>query len=75
MNACPAIFRSQDGGSSWSRLTALGYTGGTVILPAAYPTDPTVFVAGSTGLLRSDDGGASFTVAVPVRRDPVIRYV
>jgi hypothetical protein len=65
MNACPALFRSGDGGASWTMLPAAGYTGGSVILPAAYPADPTIFVSGQAGLQRSDDGGRTFLTVVP----------
>jgi RNA polymerase sigma-70 factor (ECF subfamily) len=65
MNACPALFRSEDGGGTWSMLPAAGYEGGSVILPSSYPADPTIFVAGQAGLQRSDDGGASFVSVVP----------
>jgi hypothetical protein len=64
-SACPTIFRSQDGGASWTQLAAAGYNSGAVILPAAWPADPTLFVAGNTGLQRSDDSGRTFITVVP----------
>jgi RNA polymerase sigma factor (sigma-70 family) len=64
-SACPALFRSQDGGAGWTQLPAGGYSGGSVILPAAWPADPTLFVTGPAGLQRSDDGGKTFVTVVP----------
>jgi RNA polymerase sigma factor (sigma-70 family) len=64
-NSCPTVFRSQDGGATWTQLPAGGYSGGAVILPAAWPADPTLFVAGQAGLQRSDDHGTTFVTVVP----------
>jgi RNA polymerase sigma-70 factor (ECF subfamily) len=66
---CPALFRSGDGGLTWSRLGATGFTGGTVLLSPNYPTDPRIFVGGLNGLSVSDDEGASFRVLSPIGGD------
>jgi len=61
---CSVIFRSRDAGATWS---FVGFdSGGPVLLPAAYPADPTIYVASSSGLERSDDGGVSFHLAAPI---------
>lgn len=63
---CAALFQSSDGGATWQRLRALGYAGGAVILPPAWPDDPRIFVAGSGALQVSRDGGRSFSDVTPV---------
>jgi RNA polymerase sigma-70 factor (ECF subfamily) len=62
---CPVIFRTQDGGATWQRVSASGFLGGSLLLPPAYPADPTIFAAGPAGLQRSDDGGGNFRTVVP----------
>ncbi len=52
------VFESADRGDSW---TATALDAHTVSMLAAEGTGPTLYAAiGSSGLLRSDDGGASF---------------
>jgi photosystem II stability/assembly factor-like uncharacterized protein len=63
--ACPALFRSTDGGASWKRLPAFGFEGGTVMLPPSYPADSRIFVGGPNALKVSSDGGRSFTPLTP----------
>lgn len=63
---CPVIFRTRDRGATWQRLRAVGYAGGNVVLPPSYPEDPRIFVAGSTALHVSRDGGESFEVGAPI---------
>jgi RNA polymerase sigma-70 factor (ECF subfamily) len=66
---CPVLFRTQNGGSSWRRLSAIGlYGGGPIVLPAAYPVDPAIYAQSDYGLQRSDDGGQTFRIAVPELR-------
>jgi hypothetical protein len=62
---CPALFRSTDGGTSWTRLQALGFEGGPVMLPPAYPADRRIFVAGPHALRVSSDAGGKFTPLTP----------
>jgi RNA polymerase sigma factor (sigma-70 family) len=57
---CPALFRSADGGATWSDVNSTTFPGGTVVLPPAYPRDPTVYAMSNTGLMRSLDHGSSF---------------
>jgi photosystem II stability/assembly factor-like uncharacterized protein len=54
------MFRSNDAARTWSRLPAVGYAGGTVMLPPSYPDDPRIFTAGSNALQVSDDDGQTF---------------
>lgn len=67
-SACPVLFRSTTGGRSWERLPASGFAGGRILAPAA-GTATLFSVTDGAGtypaLQRSDDGGRSFSVAVP----------
>jgi RNA polymerase sigma-70 factor (ECF subfamily) len=63
---CPVLFRSADAGGSWQRVPASGLAGGPVLLPPTYPVDQTIFVSSPAGLQRSDDGGNTFRLVVPV---------
>ncbi|MBV8194406.1 MAG: RNA polymerase sigma factor, partial [Candidatus Dormibacteraeota bacterium] len=67
---CPVLFRTTDGGSTWSSLQATGFLGGPVLLAPSFPEDPSLFVAGPAGLQRSDDRGATFTTVVPAPAAP-----
>jgi RNA polymerase sigma-70 factor (ECF subfamily) len=65
--ACTPLFRTTDSGSSWHALPAVGFGDSAILLPASYPADGVIFALQRyTGLLRSDDGGESFHVAVPM---------
>jgi RNA polymerase sigma factor (sigma-70 family) len=64
-STCSTVFRSQDGGTSWHRLTASNFAGGTILLPPTFPTDSTIFSIGPAGLQRSDDSGATFGLVLP----------
>ncbi|MGH2712141.1 MAG: sigma-70 family RNA polymerase sigma factor [Actinomycetota bacterium] len=60
----PVLFRSQDGGTSWTRLEAEGFEGAQLLLPPAYGSgDDRIFATGALGLEVSEDGGASFHTA------------
>ncbi len=60
-NSQPAIYRTTDGGTSWSKLTATGLAG-TVYALAVRPDNPSTILAGtSSGIYRSLDDGSSFT--------------
>jgi hypothetical protein len=71
---CPVLFRTQNGGSSWQNLAAVGFMGGSVLLPPTFPSSPVIFANGSAGLQRSTDGGQTFVtvlaVAAPDALDP-----
>jgi RNA polymerase sigma-70 factor (ECF subfamily) len=68
MAACPgSLFRSRDGGSTWSWLPAAGFVGGRILLPPAYPADPVIYASTPIGLQRSDDGGVTFILVVPAQ--------
>ena len=63
---CNVLFHSSDGGTTWDRLKASGFSGGTVLLAPNFPVDHRVFAAGGSGLQVSTDNGATFTTAVPL---------
>jgi RNA polymerase sigma-70 factor, ECF subfamily len=63
---CHVIFRSRDAGASWTKLPAIGFVGGTLMLPPSYPADSRIFVAGPTALQVSNDGGATFKNLTPL---------
>ena len=66
VGSCTAIFVTHDAGRSWAPLiVGSSYSGGAVVLPPDYPSDPVLMVDGSTGLERSDDGGHTFSPALP----------
>jgi RNA polymerase sigma-70 factor (ECF subfamily) len=65
---CQVLWRSSNDGRTWERLPAAGFTGGTVL--AAPHGTRAIYTVGDIGaqnpsLQRSDDGGATFTTAVP----------
>jgi RNA polymerase sigma-70 factor, ECF subfamily len=64
--SCPVLFRSTDAGVSWKRLRAIGFAGGTIMLPPSYPADDRIFIAGPNALQVSDDGGATFSNLTPL---------
>lgn len=57
---CHVLFASHDRGVSWTRLDAVGYEGGQILLPPSYPFDARLFALGTSGLTSSEDGGQSF---------------
>lgn len=63
---CPAVlFRSNDGGATWTRLPGDGFDGHTILLPPTFPKgDRRIFAASFlTGLHVSKDGGLTFEPA------------
>jgi RNA polymerase sigma-70 factor (ECF subfamily) len=63
--SCPVLFQSDDVGTSWRRLPATGFRGGTVLLPPAWPLDRRILVLGPNGLQESADGGQTFVTRGP----------
>ena len=63
--SCSPLLRSSDGGRTWQRLPAVGFDGGRILLSARYPGTAALLANGVGGVQRSDDGGASFTTAIP----------
>lgn len=60
----PVLFRTDDGGASWTRLPAEGLTGVWLDVPPAFGVShERIFAMGATGLQVSNDGGRSFEVA------------
>jgi len=64
---CEALFRTSDGGASWTRLAFETYEGGAVLLTPAYPRDPALFVLDpGVGLYESPNADGTFTSVVPL---------
>lgn len=59
------LFRSSDGGASWSRLEARGFLGDSLIIPSG-GDGRTIFAMGPAGLQVSRDAGAHFELAAVV---------
>ncbi|HUU82913.1 MAG TPA: hypothetical protein VM243_05350 [Phycisphaerae bacterium] len=56
------LFRSPDGGATWTRFATKAQVGSTCASVAVHPTDPlTVHVTGGSGYRRTTNGGASWT--------------
>ncbi|NOT33076.1 MAG: hypothetical protein HOP12_02785 [Candidatus Eisenbacteria bacterium] len=56
------IFKSTDGGASWSKLADNGQVGSYIARVKLKPGAPsTIYVAGSDGVVRSTDSGGSWT--------------
>jgi RNA polymerase sigma factor (sigma-70 family) len=70
--ACAVLFRSTDGGASWTRVRARSFRGYRLLLPPAYPADPRIFAMGPAGLQVSEDAGQSFRVVFPVEGEAAI---
>jgi len=62
--ACPALYRSSDGGGSWRQLAATNFAGGPVIIPPDFASSKVVFAIGPLGLQRSNDAGSSFETII-----------
>ncbi|MDQ3757087.1 MAG: sigma-70 family RNA polymerase sigma factor [Actinomycetota bacterium] len=62
---CSTLYRSSDGGRTWTKLAARNRTPGQVLLPPAYPRDRRIFSAG-LDLQVSEDDGETFTTLLPI---------
>ncbi|MCK5786686.1 MAG: T9SS type A sorting domain-containing protein [Candidatus Sabulitectum sp.] len=61
-NSAYVLFKTTNGGSSWSEIAAAGYAGGTPYHMAVHPTDPNrIAVASSGGLYSTTNGGTSWS--------------
>lgn len=67
--SCPMIYRSDDAGTTWARLPALGYTGGKLLLPPSFPADHRLFVATAQAVAVSGDNGGLFLPVTSVGGD------
>src|SRR5439155_14791995 len=59
----PVLFRSTDGGASWSRILANGFDGTQLLVPPS-PSDRRLFAMSRTGLQVSRNGGRSWQPAL-----------
>lgn len=62
VTACLRLFRSTDGGATWTPLASRGLAGERILLPPSFPDDGRIFAAGDSALQVSYDDGASFVV-------------
>jgi len=63
---CHTLFRSADGGVTWTRIWSVAFGGGTVLLPPSYPHDNRMFEIDDRALRVSDDGGHLFRPLTPL---------
>ncbi len=67
------VYRSNDGGATWSNLTGVGSYQSTygwyLCTSVVHPTNPDIFFAGGFSLRRTQDGGASWTTNTPPHVD------
>lgn len=61
---CDVLFRSDDGGATWTKLAATGLDADSIIVSPAWPQDKRIFAQGPSGLLVSYNGGKSFSPAL-----------
>ncbi len=60
------LFRSTDGGQTWVARPAVGFAGGVIVLPAAWPADHRMFAGTTAGLQESVDEGATWTLVAAI---------
>jgi photosystem II stability/assembly factor-like uncharacterized protein len=72
------LFKSTDGGATWTRLATAAQVGAQIAEIALHPTNPSIIlVAGSSGVVRSTDGGVTWSTRLGgsactnVKIDPV----
>jgi len=63
------LYRSRDGGHTWTLRAAIDYLGGEILMPFDYDRTHTIFAVANGGLWRSDDDGNVFTMALPLQVD------
>jgi RNA polymerase sigma factor (sigma-70 family) len=66
LGMCPTLFRSTDGGVTWTRVWSVDFGGGTVLLPPSYPADHRIFEIDSHALRVSGDDGHLFRPLTPL---------
>ncbi|HVM41792.1 MAG TPA: hypothetical protein VM618_13540, partial [Acidimicrobiia bacterium] len=67
-DSCTVLWRSSDGGRSWTRLKADGLRAHTILVPAN-SDGRKLFAVGATGVQVSDDGGKHFHQALAASYD------
>jgi photosystem II stability/assembly factor-like uncharacterized protein len=65
-----AIFRTTNGGASWTLLSELGSRVRNVVISPAFPADPVVYVSTVSGIFRSNDRGLTWTKSGPSGTTP-----
>jgi hypothetical protein len=66
MVACSQIYRSSDGGATWSFLTGQAATGVQLLLPASFNAGQNFYAVGLTGVEVTRDNGVTFADVLPV---------
>jgi RNA polymerase sigma-70 factor (ECF subfamily) len=63
--SCQVLFRTDDGGRTWTKVNSTSFPGGEVLVPPSFPTVQTIFAVSNPALERSDDGGLTFRKVAP----------
>ncbi|MHB8572820.1 MAG: sigma-70 family RNA polymerase sigma factor [Candidatus Dormibacteria bacterium] len=63
--ACASLYRSSDGGTSWSALGAQGLLGTRIIVPPDFDASGELLSVSGAGLQRSTDSGRTFVTTLP----------
>jgi hypothetical protein len=66
--ACQQIYRSTDGGSTWTYVPATGARGGYVVLPGAGYPSGRYYLVDVAGVQRTLDNGRTFATILPLAR-------
>lgn len=67
---CHVLFASNDGGATWRRASAEGFSGYTLLLPPG--GGDTIFAMSSSGLQKSTDAGETFAPVSSASGNPAI---
>jgi len=62
---CSQIYRSADGGATWTAVSSLAILGSQLVLPASAYPEGRYYVVGVSGVEATRDNGGTFTAVVP----------